>query len=71
MCVVFVCLQEATGTFGSEIQKTIDEYEQKYKNVKITCLKSEKLMASLYTDFFNWCQKLYEGKEQFLLIIDL
>lgn len=67
---VFVCLQEPTGKFGPRVQKTVDEYAQKYKNVIITSSKSGKLTTGLYIDFLQDCLKPYVGKEQFLLLID-
>jgi hypothetical protein len=68
---VFVCLQEATGTFGPRVQKTVDdEYAEKYKNVVITSSKSGKLTTNLYIDFLNNCLKPYVNQEHFLLLID-
>lgn len=67
---VFVCLQEATNTFGPRVQKSVNEYARKYTNVVITSSKSGKLTTALYKDFLNTCLKPYVGREEFLLIID-
>lgn len=67
---VFVCLQEPTGKFGPRVQKMVDEYTEKCKNVLITCSKSGKLTTGLYIDFLQNCLKSYVGKENFLLLID-
>ena len=68
--LVFVCLQESTGAFGPRVQKTVNEYAQKYKNVAITFSKSGKLTRTLYKDFLQTCLKSYVGEENFLLLID-
>ena len=44
---VFVCSQEQTGTFRSRVQKQVDEYMKKYKNV-VTSSKSRELSTSSY-----------------------
>lgn len=67
---VFVCLQEATGTFGPRIQQQVNGYSKKYPNVIITSSKSGKLTTNLYMDFLRKCLKSYVGMEQFLLLID-
>ncbi|GFY52652.1 putative deoxyribonuclease TATDN2 [Trichonephila inaurata madagascariensis] len=67
---VFVCLQEPTGKFGPRVQKIVEEYSQKYKNIIITSSKSGKLSTELYIDFLQNCLKPYVEKENFLLLVD-
>lgn len=67
---VFVCLQEPTGKFGPRVQKLVDEYAQKFKNIIIKCSKSGKLTTGLYTDFLKNCLKPFVGSKNFLLLID-
>lgn len=68
--LVFVCLQEFTGTFGPRVQKTVNEYAKKYTNVVITSSKSGKLTTGLYKDFLVNALKPYVQNEKFLLLID-
>lgn len=67
---VYVCLQENTGSFGPRIQKTVDEYAAKYKNVVITSSKSGKLTTALYTKILTDVIKPYVQENKFLLLID-
>lgn len=67
---VYVCLQENTGSFGPRIQKTVDEYAAKYKNVVITSSKSGKLTTALYKKFLTDVMKPYVQENKFLLLID-
>ncbi|GBN35976.1 hypothetical protein AVEN_22431-1 [Araneus ventricosus] len=67
---VFICLQEATGNFGPRVQKSVNRYAEKYRNVVIKSSKSGKLTSGLYIDFLNDCLKPYVREEQFLLLLD-
>lgn len=67
---VYVCLQETTGKFGPRVQKSVDEYAEKYTNVVITSSKSGKLTTALYRDFLTDVLKPYVKEEKFLLLID-
>ncbi|GFY44773.1 HTH CENPB-type domain-containing protein [Trichonephila inaurata madagascariensis] len=44
---VFVGLQEPIGKFGPRVQKIVEEYLQKYKNIIITSSMSGKLSKEL------------------------
>jgi len=67
---VFLCLQEATGVFGSKIQQAIDNFTTIYTNVVVTSSKSGKLTTNLYTQYLKEILLPYVKKEKFLLIID-
>ncbi|XP_024886634.1 uncharacterized protein LOC112464075 [Temnothorax curvispinosus] len=68
--LVFVCLQEPPGSFGPRVQKSVDEYVQKYRNVVVTSSKSGKLTTNLYKNFLIKIVKQYVGEERFLLLVD-
>ncbi|GFY38348.1 HTH CENPB-type domain-containing protein [Trichonephila inaurata madagascariensis] len=62
---VFVCLQEPTRKFGPRVQKIVEEYSQKYKNIVITSSNSGKFSTELYIDFLQDCLKPYVEKENY------
>lgn len=68
--LVFVCLQEPTGTFGPRVQKEVDEYLTKYTNIIVTSTKSGKLTTGSYKYFLNTVLKSYTKEEKFLLLVD-
>lgn len=55
---------------GPRVQKSVDEYLKKYRNVVVTSSKSGKLTTKLYKDFLINVLKPYVKKEKFFLIID-
>lgn len=67
---VYVCLQESNGSFGPRIQKSVDEYSVKYKNVITTSSKSGKLTTELYKHFLTNVMMPYVQENKFLLLID-
>lgn len=68
--LVFICLQETTGSFGPRVKKSVDEYLKKYRNVTVTSSKSGKLTTNLYKDFLINAMKPYVKKGKFLMLID-
>ena len=65
-----ICLFVRAGTFRSKVQKQVDEYMKKYKNVVVTSSKFGKASTPLYSTFPTKCIKSYVGKEKFLYLID-
>lgn len=63
-------LQETTGSFGSRVEKLVDEYIKKYTDVNITSLNPGMLSPKLYKNFLISVVKPYIKKESFLLPID-
>lgn len=44
---LLLCTQESTGEFGPRVQKTVDELERKYKNIRVVSSKSGKMTTDL------------------------
>lgn len=67
---VFVCLQEAKGTFGPLFQRNINILTQKYKNISGTCSKSGKLSKSLINLYTTQIIQPYVKDKSFCFVLD-
>jgi hypothetical protein len=68
--MVFICLQERSGTFGHRISEEARTLSQKSGNVFVTATKSGKLQKETYEHFLDNVIKPYVKKDKFLLILD-
>jgi hypothetical protein len=68
--MVFICLQERSGTFGPRISEEVRTLSQKFGNVFVTATKSGKLQKETYEHFLDNVIKPYVKKDKFLLILD-
>lgn len=67
---VFVCLQEPKGIFGPQVKKKVDELQDRFKNVSVTCSKSVKLSKNLIDPYTAEILQPYVKNESFVLILD-
>ncbi|XP_076667942.1 uncharacterized protein LOC143368768 [Andrena cerasifolii] len=67
---VFICLQEAGGSFGPRVGASVREQMEIFGNVFVTCTKSGKLQSDIYEQFLDTIIKPYVGRDKFLLILD-
>lgn len=67
---VYICLQEVKGTFGPQVQRTVDGLCDQFRNVCVTASKSGKLSTQLYDHYTVEVLKPYVGENKFVLIQD-